>query len=283
MSSVESKLVAPLWAYRHPPNDLTNEWQTKYLVLLDPAIRVAVFSPDRARRGTCELFEAWSDTLRRSTMAASAVLDSLHGRGPRTWRAGHTILKAVAPTGAALSEATRFLAFPRDVVREGGTAVQPTRHGRQGTADALRAGIADRLSGFLDLVVPLLDELAAAVVADCAAQQGRPTGSKAAEALADDTIYYLGRRAYRVGDGEAQTVTEREDCILRSFIGNLALDSAGLSERSGLKAEAVAAVVGRLRKKYGGRFRDALTAPGGKGQGGYRAEVVDARPPKPQE
>ena len=52
--------------------------------------------------------------------------------------------------------------------------MQPTRHGREATADSLRVSIADKLSEFLEGAVPLLDELAAAVLHDCTLQRGRP-------------------------------------------------------------------------------------------------------------
>jgi hypothetical protein len=73
---------------------------------------------------------------------------------------GHAILKAIAPITAALYSTIRFLNNPT-----------PTPSGQEVTANDLRANIAEKLSGFDAL--PLLDELAAAVVADCAVQRGQ--------------------------------------------------------------------------------------------------------------
>jgi hypothetical protein len=98
-----------------------------------------------------------------------------------------------------------------------------------------------------------------------------------AAAMAGVTIHYLGNRAYRVGKLPPCTVTDREDCLFQAFIGNPALDLPTLSELSGLSAEGIPAIVRGLRKKYDGRFRNAIKPPGGKGKGGYVARVVGAQ------
>ncbi len=164
MSPDSPRLGAPLWAYRHPPNDLTNEWQNIYLVLIDPISRICNLSAEHARGGTRDLFKNWHETVQRSVTAANAVLDSIHGRAPRTWRAGHAILSGIAPISAAITVAESYFACPF-----------PTRIGRDegpdAAARAVRAEVADKLSGFS--AVPLLDELAQATVADCAAQRAQ--------------------------------------------------------------------------------------------------------------
>src|SRR5205823_4076176 len=131
---------------------------------------LAHFPPEHARRGGRDLFERWSDRLHASTDAAGAVLGFLHGRAPRTRRAGLAILSAIGPIRSAILQTARFMVFPRDVVREGGTGVQPTRLGREATADSLRANIANKLSEFPNVAAPLLDDLTAAVVYDCEVQ-----------------------------------------------------------------------------------------------------------------
>src|SRR5438128_5195680 len=127
MSASGSQLPPPLWAYREPPGGLDTEWQRNYVVLADPVTRVATFRPDDARRGSRESFAAWADTLQRSMAAAEAVLQFLHGRSQRTWKAGRAILAAITPTSAMLTSAARFLANPT-----------PTRAGPEATADSFR-------------------------------------------------------------------------------------------------------------------------------------------------
>jgi hypothetical protein len=161
MPSQASKLPNPLWAYREPPAGLSAEWQRNYEALADPVTRVVTFQPDVARLGTTELFEAWFDTLRRSEAIAEVVLAFLHGRSNRTWTAGHAIKSAISPISAAINATARFLRQPT-----------PTRNGPEATAHGLRENIAGKLNAFEP--VPLLDNLSAAVVADCAAQLGKP-------------------------------------------------------------------------------------------------------------
>jgi hypothetical protein len=95
------------------------------------------------------------------------------------------------------------------------------------------------------------------------------------------TILYLGNRAYRVGSGVPSTLTDREDWLLRAFIDSQALDLPTLAAKSGLPADDISKLIGRLRMKYDGRFHDAIKAPGGKGKGGYVAQVIDTTKTKP--
>lgn len=154
-----TKLPAPLWAYREPPAGLNLEGQRVYVALVDPLTIVASFRPDSARRGSRELFVAWHNALRRSEQGMVAVLQFLRGRSPRTWRAGQAIRAAIGPVSAALCVAGPNLPH-----------YQPTAP--HVPAEDLCAGLGDRLSRFNP--VPLLDELAAAVVADYPAQDSRP-------------------------------------------------------------------------------------------------------------
>jgi hypothetical protein len=93
------------------------------------------------------------------------------------------------------------------------------------------------------------------------------------------SIHYLGERNFRVDNGAVWCVSEREAWLLQAFIGKPALDVPQLATISGLDAIVIPTVVRNLRSKtkYGGAFRDALIPPGGKGRGGYRANVLDAR------
>ena len=68
----------------------------------------------------------------------------------------------------------------RTDVPPGGTGIQPLKNGPEATVKSLRDDIADKLNGFLDAAVPLLDELTAAVVCDCAVQRGQPHGAATA-------------------------------------------------------------------------------------------------------
>jgi hypothetical protein len=96
-------------------------------------------------------------------------------------------------------------------------------------------------------------------------------------AKAGAPIYVVGERAYSIGGSAPMIVTDREDTVLQSFIGNPAMDLPALANKSGLPAHSIPAIVGQLRKKYDGRFRTALSPPGRKGRGGYKATVVDIR------
>jgi hypothetical protein len=104
---------------------------------------------------------------------------------------------------------------------------------------------------------------------------GRPDGDPpAADVL--PTIYSLGSGCYRVGQGEAFTVTEREDQALLAFVGRPALDTAGVAEHSRLHPNIVSAVMTSLSNRP--HLRGAIRLAGQKGQGGYAANVVAVRP-----
>jgi hypothetical protein len=163
MSAPGSKRI-PLWTYGEPPAGLSADFDRIYRALIDPGMRIAAFRPDDAIQGTHDRFAAWTETLQRSEAGARAVLQFLHGPSERTWRAGQAILAAIAPIGAMLCSATRFMASPT-----------PTRDGNEATIKSLRADIADKLSNFD--VAYLAGDLAAAVVADCAAQRGQPAAA----------------------------------------------------------------------------------------------------------
>jgi hypothetical protein len=117
--------------------------------------------PENVRRGAQSLFEAWHETLLRSVEAMEKVLHERQGRSPKTWRAGHAILLAIAPVQSALCSAKYlFIDLP------------PTAD-REPWLEQLRKTIAEKLGAFD--AGPLLDELNAAVVQECAAQQGSPS------------------------------------------------------------------------------------------------------------
>jgi hypothetical protein len=99
---------------------------------------------------------------------------------------------------------------------------------------------------------------------------------------ATGTIHYRGDRAYSVG-ATVVNVSEREDTLLHAFIGRPAMDLPTLATRSGLPGESIPSIVANLRKKYDRLFHSAIRPPGGKSKGGYRADVVDARPQNPQQ
>jgi hypothetical protein len=114
---------------------------------------------------------------------------------------------------------------------------------------------------------------ATAVTAAISAVVGNPAAVGAIE--------WLDNMTYRVS-GTIKVVTGREDMILQAFLGRPALTLPGLTTRSGLPADSIPSIVRSLRTKYQGLFRDALRTPGGKGKGGYTANVIDARNPKSQ-
>jgi len=147
--------VAP-WRYRHPPNGLTEEWRRIHHNLTGPVITVYNLQRLAANWGTAQatpdLFPAWLDTLRRSEAAAQAVVDPLHGRSYKTWTVGNKILEAIAPVRCALTD--------------------PSPPGQTLEVTAWQANVAKKLSEFD--AEPLLVELDAAVVADCAMQLAGP-------------------------------------------------------------------------------------------------------------
>jgi hypothetical protein len=75
---------------------------------------------------------------------------------------GQAILSAISPISAALCSTAQFLSHP-----------PLTANGTEATSEVLREDIVEKLNGFD--AVPLMDELAAAVVNDCEVQRGRQT------------------------------------------------------------------------------------------------------------
>src|SRR5262245_25441470 len=82
--SISSRV--PLWAYRLPPNGLTDEFQKIYGALIDPITTVASYEPERTSRGTAALFAGWHEKLRHSEDAMNTLLGYLPGTAHRTWR-----------------------------------------------------------------------------------------------------------------------------------------------------------------------------------------------------
>lgn len=106
---------------------------------------------------------------------------------------------------------------------------------------------------------------------------GAPAGGAGAASGAPMIVWRVGgddSRAYRVGDGRPVAVSEDEDTVLQAFIGEPAMQTKRLKERSGL--DDPAAVIARLRQRYGGTFAEAIACPGGRGGGGYAADVRQA-------
>lgn len=90
-------------------------------------------------------------------------------------------------------------------------------------------------------------------------------------------IRYLGGRAYRVGNHPAVVVTEREDWFLQELMGapGGVLTMDGFAANAAVNVSDVPAIAAKLRKKYGKVFAAAIVLPGGRGRGGYRANVID--------
>src|SRR5262249_2238459 len=110
----------------------------------------------------------------------------LPGTAHRTWRVGQAIRDAVTPITAALCSAMRFLANP-----------QPTRSGPEATTSALKKDIAQKLRDFrADQMIPLAAELAASVVADCAAQRGNVRPSAPPVAVGETEVRLPLSEAY---------------------------------------------------------------------------------------
>ena len=92
-----------------------------------------------------------------------------------------------------------------------------------------------------------------------------------------ETIWYLGKQSYMVG-GRTFSVTGWEHAVLQAFLqdGTGAMTLKDLAEHSKIDDKEVRKILKGLRekKKYGGAFAAAISLPGGKGRGGYRARVL---------
>jgi len=87
-------------------------------------------------------------------------------------------------------------------------------------------------------------------------------------------ITSLGAMNYCVGDGPAVCATPAEDAALQSFIGTQAINECDLIKISGYSTAPRA--LNSLRSKHKGYFSSAISCPGKRGAGGYRANVVKA-------
>ena len=83
-----------------------------------------------------------------------------------------------------------------------------------------------------------------------------------------DGVYLVGQDTIRV--------TESEDNVLQAFLEQPAMTKDELIARSGVDKAVDILRALRTKKKYGGVFAAAITIPGGRGQGGYRVQVVRA-------
>jgi hypothetical protein len=98
-------------------------------------------------------------------------------------------------------------------------------------------------------------------------------------ALSSRVIESLGDRQYRLeGHAEIVAVSITEDNLLQAFIGRPAMMKKELQARSGLKEKA-AAIFLRMQKRYASTIGRGMTAPHGRGKGGYRAMVRKVRAP----
>lgn len=87
------------------------------------------------------------------------------------------------------------------------------------------------------------------------------------------TIYFLGAGVYRVGDGDAKAVSDRDDSLLQAFIGREVMNTKTLARRAGLKEDIIPSMIAKLRTKQNGRFEEAIR-PASKEKCGYAATVV---------
>jgi hypothetical protein len=87
------------------------------------------------------------------------------------------------------------------------------------------------------------------------------------------TIVSLGDQTYQIGNGLPRRLGEREDVVLRSFLGQPALDKGALALATGMSGEDEATILRRLSKKFNGEFARAIYLPGGRGRGGYQVLI----------
>lgn len=85
-----------------------------------------------------------------------------------------------------------------------------------------------------------------------------------------DAIYSLGDRRYQSGKA-ILVVTERQNVVLQSFIDRKALSHSQLLSKTGY--EDAPRILGELAKNYDGAFKEFITKPVKKGQGGYRVKI----------
>jgi hypothetical protein len=89
---------------------------------------------------------------------------------------------------------------------------------------------------------------------------------------------YLGERRYRVADEPPIILEEAEDHVLRSLI-----ELGGAAKKDELVRQSgkddAPRVLKTMREKHPALARH-ITLPGGRGRGGYRTSIRDARPAK---
>jgi hypothetical protein len=168
MSADSSKLTLPLWAHGIPPAGLSDEWTRFYRALLNPLRTLVSFRDlaDPNRSATRDLLITWEEALHDRQEMAGTVLRSLHGRFQRTWRVGQRILEAVTSVRGIISSAARYMAKP---CPSGEPRADENRTRWENETRCLWEEICKKLNEFD--AEPLVDELAAAVVADCNAQR----------------------------------------------------------------------------------------------------------------
>jgi hypothetical protein len=86
-----------------------------------------------------------------------------------------------------------------------------------------------------------------------------------------DCVISMGERQYRINGSDPLVVTAPEDCVLKAFLGQPAMDEPTLKLKT--KIEEAAKVLRALEKGYGKVFAPAIRLAGKKGTGGYHVRI----------
>ncbi len=89
-------------------------------------------------------------------------------------------------------------------------------------------------------------------------------------------IVFVSPGVYRIGEGDPFKVDACYDEVLRPFLEQPAMDKRELVNKSGHND--APRVLGRLRKKFDGRFAPFIHLPGKKGNLGYRVTIRQNQP-----
>jgi len=115
-------------AHLEPPGGLSDEWKGVYQALTGQILVVKSFySFPNAHLSPLASLVAWRDGLRRTIATARPVLTFLHGRAPKTWKAGHSIDRAIFPINGVLGSIVGFLTDPLPVALDPEKQAAPSR------------------------------------------------------------------------------------------------------------------------------------------------------------
>jgi hypothetical protein len=272
----------PLLVLLSVPKNLSPRWQAVYNALALPVALVRSLLRDQDPAGlSLGVLFAQLELLRRAREGIDRTVDELDAVAPRTWKAGYAIRAAFLPVWAILEGGLFTMK-----AKAGSLVWQPVpAPDWPQVAPHVLERLVKRRDGLDE--ESLLMELRDAVVAEKDIDLQGPTSTPVIEVGAEPTpepagalaqgqvtrpsIWQVSGKAYRVGNSEPYSVSDREDAILQAFARHPAMTDQQLQERSGYPD--AAKLLRALITKYGGVFAPAIRIPGKKAAGGYYAEV----------